>query len=40
MAAALDFIGLSTNVLDSRGAVIAGFDEHVWVWKAEEWQNV
>ena len=39
MAAALDFMGVSTNVLDSRGGVIAEFHEHEWVWKAEEWQN-
>ena len=40
MAAALDFMGLSANVLDSRGTVIAEYDKHGWVWKAEEWQNV
>jgi hypothetical protein len=40
MAAALDFMGVSTNVLHSRGAVIAEFDKQGWVWKAAEWQNV
>ena len=39
MAAALDFMGVSTNVLDSHGGVIAEFDKHNWVWKTEEWQN-
>lgn len=39
MAAALDFMGVSTNVLDSHGGVIAEFDKHNWIWKTEEWQN-
>src|SRR5579864_5291244 len=39
MAAALDFMGVSTNVLDSRGNVLAEFNDCGWAWKTEEWQN-
>ena len=39
MAAALEFMGVSTKVLDSSGDVIAEFNHHGWVWKTEEWQN-
>lgn len=39
MASALDFLGISTNVLDPHTGVIAEFEEQGWVWKSEEWRN-
>ena len=39
MAAALDFLGVSTNVIDSEGGIVAEFEQPGWAWKSEEWLN-
>ena len=39
MAAALDYLGISSDARDERGNVIGQFGPQDWVWKSEEWLN-
>jgi hypothetical protein len=37
MAAALDFMGISSNALDEDASVIGAFGPNGWSWKDEKW---
>jgi hypothetical protein len=39
MAAALDFMGVSSNAQDEDASVIGGFGPNGWTWKNEKWLN-
>lgn len=39
MAAALDYLGVTSDALDEQANPIGGFGPKGWVWKDEEWLN-
>jgi len=39
LAAALDFMGITSDARDERANVIGNFDSQGWVWKDEKWLN-
>jgi hypothetical protein len=39
MAAALDYLGITSDARDEQGNVIGQFGSQDWVWKDEKWLN-
>jgi hypothetical protein len=39
MAAALDYLGITSNALDEQANLVGRFGSRGWVWKDEKWLN-